>query len=310
MILSVSRRTDIPRFYFDWFINRLKAGFVLVRNPMNFHQVSRIELSPQTIDCIVFWTKNPRPMLDRLKELENYPYYIQFTINAYDETIERRLPPKVELIDTFKRLADQSSPLQMVWRYSPVLLTDVYTPAYHLEFFNQVCEQLKGYTHKCNLSFIDLYAKIQTKMGQLGITEPDENQKIYLAREFAKIAAQNNISLGACGNLNLEISGIEKSYCIDASLISQLTGRHFERRKDPAQRAECYCLPAVDIGTYDTCLNGCEYCYANHALSRAENNLRKFDPQSPLLCGSISDKDIITNRKVSLSGSRQGNLFS
>lgn len=310
MILSVSRRTDIPRFYFDWFINRLNAGFVLVRNPMNFHQVSRIELSPQTIDCIVFWSKNPAPMLNKLNQLKPYPYYIQFTINAYDSLIEKNLPPKTKLIETFQKLSDKAGSLNLVWRYSPVLLTEKYTVSYHLDFFASVCRALGGYTHKCNLSFIDMYPKIQARMIALGVTEPDEEQKNYMSAQFAKIAAESHIALGACGNLDLASAGIEKSYCIDAQLISQITGKKFDYKKDPNQRRDCYCMPSIDIGTYDTCLNGCQYCYANAAFSKAERNMQKYDPNSPLLCGTITDQDKISERKVGLLVPAQGELFT
>lgn len=309
MILSVSRRTDIPRFYFDWFLNRLEAGFVLVRNPMNFHQVSRIELSPQTIDFIVFWSKNPAPMLKKLHLLEPYPYYMQFTINAYDKLIEKNLPDKAELLNTFQQFSDLIGAERMIWRYSPVLLTQKYTPDYHIEFFKKLCQALKGYTKKCNLSFIDMYSKIKCRMAELGISEPDFEQKIYLANEFKKIANQNGIALGACGNLDLEAAKIDKSTCIDGNLIAKLIHKEAVIKKDLNQRNDCYCMPSVDIGTYDTCLNGCEYCYANHAFSKAKRNFDKHNPASPLLFGEITSEDKITLRKQESLFSAQGSLF-
>lgn len=298
MILSVSRRTDIPRFYFDWFLNRLKEGFVLVRNPMNYNQVSRIELSPDTIEFIVFWSKNPEPMIEKLDELKPYPFYIQFTINAYDDVIEENLPPKKDLIETFKRLSDKTSPKQILWRYSPVLLTSKYTPEYHIEFFTDVCEKLNGYTEKCNLSFIDIYAKIKKRMEEMKIREPDNEQKIYLANTFKNIAEANGIKLGACGNLDLGAAGIDKSQCIDGNLIAELLGLDFKGGKDLNQREDCYCAPSIDIGTYDTCLNGCTYCYANSAKSKAEKRFTEHDVNSPILCSQLTDKDKITERKM------------
>lgn len=298
MILSVSRRTDIPRFYFDWFLNRLKEGYVLVRNPMNFNQVSRIELSPETIEFIVFWSKNPEPMLDRLDELKPYPFYIQFTINAYDDVIEENLPSKKHLIETFKRLSDKTSPKQMQWRYSPVLLTSKYTPEYHIEFFKDICNQLNGYTEKCNFSFIDVYSKIKKRMIEMGISEPDCEQKKFLSNAFKNIAEENDIKLGACGNIDLEACGIEKSQCIDGNLIAELLGLGFDGGKDLNQREDCYCAPSIDIGTYDTCLNGCTYCYANSAKSKAEKRFEEHDVNSPILCSELTDKDKITDRKL------------
>lgn len=309
MILSVSRRTDIPRFYFNWFLNRLEEGYVLVRNPMNFHQVSRIELSPQTIEFIVFWSKNPAPMLKHLEKLEAYPYYIQFTINAYGKDVEENLPAKKQLIETFRELSDKIGAERMIWRYSPVLLSPTYTEQVQLDFFAEMCEALSGYTQKCNLSFIDMYSKIKAKMAAMKIVEPDLEQKIRLSQKFLQLAEEKGIRLGACGNLEPEAAGLEKSYCIDAQLISKISGKTFERKKDPNQRAECYCMPSIDIGAYDTCLNGCRYCYANRAFSKAENNLRRFDPNSPLLCGELGPDDKITERKITLEAVSQGELF-
>lgn len=170
MILSVSRRTDIPRFYFQWFLNRLKEGYVLVRNPLNFHQVSRIELTPKTIEFIVFWSKNPEPMLAHLEKLSPYPYYIQFTINAYGKDVEENLPEKKQLIETFRQLSDAIGVERMVWRYSPVLLSPTYTEKAQLDCFAEMCEALSGYTKKCNLSFIDMYSKILVKISTMKIS--------------------------------------------------------------------------------------------------------------------------------------------
>lgn len=309
MILSVSRRTDIPRFYFQWFLNRLKEGYVLVRNPLNFHQVSRIELTPKTIEFIVFWSKNPEPMLAHLEKLSPYPYYIQFTINAYGKDVEENLPEKKQLIETFRQLSDAIGVERMVWRYSPVLLSPTYTEKVQLDFFAEMCEALSGYTKKCNLSFIDMYSKIRAQMVAMKIVEPELEQKISLSQKFLQLAGAQDIRLGVCGNLEPEAAGLEKSCCIDAQLISKISGKTFKRKKDLNQRAECYCMPSVDIGAYDTCLNGCRYCYANHAFSKAENNLRRFNPDSPMLCGKLGPEDKVTERKINMEGTAQGELF-
>lgn len=137
MILSVSRRTDIPAFYSDWFFNRLDEGCVLVRNPMNIHQVSRIKLSPDVVDCIVFWSKNPRPILSQLAKLEKYPYYFHYTINAYGTDLEASLPPLSERVQTFRSLAEMIGPDRIIWRYDPIIVNDVYTVQFHIEQFGQ-----------------------------------------------------------------------------------------------------------------------------------------------------------------------------
>lgn len=159
MILSVSRRTDIPAFYSDWFFNRLQAGFVDVRNPMNIHQISRIKISPDVVDCIVFWTKNPKKMLDRLDELSGYNYYFQFTINPYDKQIEHYVPQKSEVIATFQALSMKIGPEKVIWRYDPILLTNKIDVNYHIKYFNELAKRLNGYTNRCVISFVDLYKK-------------------------------------------------------------------------------------------------------------------------------------------------------
>ncbi len=140
MILSASRRTDIPAFYSEWFFNRIKEGYLLVRNPMNIHQVNRINLSPQLVDCIVFWTKNPKPMLKRLDELKNYKYYFQFTLNSYDKTIEPNVPLKKDLIETFIKMSNLVGKEKLIWRYDPILLTNVFTKEYHYKWFEKLAQ--------------------------------------------------------------------------------------------------------------------------------------------------------------------------
>lgn len=160
MILSVSRRTDIPNYYPEWFFNRIKEGFVYVRNPMNPRQISRIDISPDVVDCIVFWTKNPEPMLERLNELSDYRYYFQFTLTGYGRDIEPGIPHKKEkMIPVFKDLADRIGKQRVIWRYDPIMFTSTYTPEYHLKAFEQIASALNGYTEKCVISFVDFYSK-------------------------------------------------------------------------------------------------------------------------------------------------------
>jgi len=159
MIISVSRRTDIPAFYSDWFFKRLEEGFVLVRNPMNPQQVSKVSLSKAVVDCFVFWTKNPKSMLEKLPLLAGYDYYFQFTLNPYDQEIEVNLPKKAEIIKTFIELSNLIGKDRVIWRYDPILLTDKITIGDHLEYFNILAGQLGDYTRKCVISFLDQYQK-------------------------------------------------------------------------------------------------------------------------------------------------------
>ena len=309
MIISASRRTDIPRFYFDWFLNRLKSGFVLVRNPMNFHQVSRIPLSPEVVDCIVFWTKNPEPMLGKLDHLKNYPYYVQFTVNPYGPEMECALPPKERLVETFRRLADRTGARQTVWRYSPVLLSRTYPPEAHLEFFTKTAEALRGYTEQCKLSFLDLYPKIRTRMAAHGIFTLAEEAQTDLARKLAEIGRKNGIEVSACGTPGLAAAGIPQAKCIDGALVSRITGWRLRLKRDTGQRDDCYCVKSVDIGAYDTCGNGCRYCYANASDGAVERNRAGYDPAAPMLCGTLLPEDRVAQRAAKSDRCRQVSLF-
>ena len=149
MILSASRRTDIPNYYSEWFYNRIKDGYLYVRNPMNAHQISKIALSPEVVDCIVFWTKNPEPMFSRLEELDAYQYYFQFTLTGFGSDMERNVPHKKEhMIPIFQKLAGKIGREKVIWRYDPIIFTDKYTPEYHLKAFGQIAGELHGYTSK------------------------------------------------------------------------------------------------------------------------------------------------------------------
>ncbi|QQO08880.1 DUF1848 domain-containing protein [Breznakiella homolactica] len=298
MILSVSRRTDIPRFYFDWFLRRLREGYALVRNPMNRRQVSRVSLSPETIDCIAFWTKNPEPMFPELTALDPYPYFIQFTVNAYGEDIEGGLPKKARLLDTFRKLSGTIGAERTVWRYSPVLLGRGYTPDHHRTYFEKFARHLEGRTELCRISFLDLYAKITPRMNAMGITDVPEQEKLRLVQDFAEIGKAHGISLGGCGNLDLAAAGLKPLGCIDAALVSRVSGRSISPGKDPGQRTECYCVPSVDIGSYNTCRNGCVYCYANHSHDSASDKAGTYDPDSPMLCDYPRPDDRITERRL------------
>lgn len=307
MILSVSRRTDIPSYYSEWFLNRIKGGFVYVRNPMNPHQVSRVDLSPEVVDCIVFWTKNPKPMIGRLEELAGYDYYFQFTLTGYGKDVERNLPDKREvLIPVFQELSAKIGKERVIWRYDPVIFTRRYTPEYHLKAFGQIAASLQGYTEKCVISFVDLYAKIKRGMATLGAFELEEEKLMGFAKEISKIARENGMAAGSCAeSMDLAQCGIEHNSCIDKALIEKITGCRLKAGKDRNQRPECGCVESVEIGTYNTCKNGCIYCYANDNEENIAKSCSVYDPESPILCGLLNEKDRITERKVNSLKERQ-----
>ena len=300
MILSVSRRTDIPSYYSDWFFNRIKEGFVYVRNPMNPHQVSKIVLTPEVVDCIVFWTKNPKPMLKRLDELKEYNYYFQFTLTGYRRDIESNIPHKKDkMIPTFQELSERIGAEKVIWRYDPILFTDKYTPEYHLKAFEQIATALKGYTEKCVISFVDEYTKTKRNMEAIGVFELKPPQLQTFAKKIAEIARSNGMKIASCAeSIDLEACGITRNSCIDKELIERIIGCRLNVNKDKNQRPTCGCVESVEIGTYNTCKNGCKYCYANYSAESVLKNCSKYDPQSPILCGVLGKYDKITERKA------------
>ena len=300
MILSVSRRTDIPNYYSQWFYNRIKEGFVYVRNPMNTHQVSRIEITPDVVDCIVFWTKNPEPMMERLEELSAYHYYFQFTLTGYGRDMEPGIPHKREkMIPVFQALSDRIGKEKVIWRYDPIIFSQRYTQEYHLKAFEQIAMALKGFTEKCVISFVDEYAKNRKNMELLGAYEMDRYQLPEFAKKISQIAKRNGMDTGSCAeSIDLAECGIKHNCCIDKELIEKIIGGRIKAGKDRNQRPECGCMESVEIGAYHTCKNGCKYCYANSSAENVARNCSKYDPTSPILCGAIAENDRITQRRV------------
>lgn len=300
MIISASRRTDIPAFYSDWLFNRLKEGFAYVRNPMNIHQVSEINLSPDVVDCIVFWTKNPKPMLDRLDELSDYHYYFQFTLNPYTVDVETDVPNKGrEVINTFIHLSDKIGANKVIWRYDPILLSEKYSLDYHSKYFEKLAQDLKGSFSKCVVSFIDIYKKNAKLCAENGLSKLDNTQMYAIAEQIADIAQKYNFSVASCAEgVNLNNFGIEHNSCIDKVLIEQIIGEKIAVQKDKTQREECGCVESIDIGSYNTCIHGCKYCYANYSMDTVKLNYSSYDSKSPILCGTLSNEDKITKRVV------------
>jgi len=300
MILSVSRRTDIPSYYSEWFFNRIKEGYLYVRNPLNAHQVSKIKITPDVVDCIVFWTKNPKPMLERLDELKEYPFYFQFTLTCYGKDVEENVPHKKEImIPVFQELSEKIGAKRVVWRYDPILFNDTYTKEYHLKAFEQIAGALKGYTEKCVISFVDDYAKISKNMAALNIRQLPKDELIEFARALSCIAKENGMQIASCAEtIDLEECGIEHNSCIDKKLVEEIIGCKIKTSKDKNQRKECGCVESMEVGTYNTCLNGCKYCYANYSKESVVGNYKAYDVNSPILCGQLMEGDKVTERAV------------
>lgn len=300
MIVSASRRTDIPTYYSEWLFNRLKEEYVLVRNPMNIHQVSRISLSPGVVDGIVFWTKNPAPMLKRLGELEKYHYYFQFTLTAYGPEVETGLPSKNKVvIPAFQQLSKEIGRERVVWRYDPIFLNETYTVEYHCRYFRFLASKLAPYTEKCTVSFIDLYKKTERNIKPLHISTVGPEHQEELLIKFVEIAKEWGISIDTCAEVwDFSRLGVGHAHCVDRERLERIGQYRLTVEKDKNQRQECGCVSSIDIGAYNTCKNGCLYCYANFSGKMVNNNCEKHDPGSPLLFGELGEGDIVSEKQV------------
>lgn len=294
MILSVSRRTDIPAFFGEWFVNRLNEGFVCVRNPFNKNMVSKIKLNPAEIDCIVFWTKDATNFINYLEKIDKlgYKYYFQYTITPYDKEIEPNLKEKNIIIDNFIELSKKLGKEKVVWRYDPILITKNISLDWHIKQFENLCKKLSGYTNKVVVSFLDEYKKLdKSKFRTLTFEEIQQ-----IGKAFAKIASGYGLTIQTCAE-NIDIEGVVKGACIDKALIEQICGHQLNIKKDKTQREACLCSQSVDIGEYDTCCHFCEYCYANNNKLNIKNKLKRHNINSPLLVGNILPTDKIYERK-------------
>lgn len=296
MIISASRRTDIPCFYSEWFIKRLQASYVLTRNPMNYSQVSRVSLSEEVVDCIVFWTKDAGNILDKLKYIDElgYKYFFQYTITPYGLDLERNLRPKEQIIENFQLLSCLLGKHRVLWRYDPIIVNENYTVDYHKESFEKMCESLSAYTDRVTISFVDLYAKLRLK----GIQEIPSEIIEVLAEAIGATARKHNIAVqSCCENYDLARFNIRQGGCIDLSVIEKVCGYKLNLKPDKGQRKNCNCVESVDIGAYNTCLNGCLYCYANFNEETVKANYKSHNTSAEFLLGERKATDNIYDRK-------------
>ncbi|MCL2513679.1 MAG: DUF1848 domain-containing protein [Oscillospiraceae bacterium] len=282
MVLSASRRTDIPAFYPEWLMNRLRAGYVCARNPFNPSQVRKIEFSPELIDCIVFWTKDLARLLPFLDEIDAmcYKYYFQFTLTPYGRQIERNLRPKGEIIRTFTALGKRLGRDRVFWRYDPIILNENLSVDCHINNFTDLCEQLYEYANSVTISFVDLYKKIESPL----IREITDGEIAEISAAFSKIAAEYGLPVKACcEKTDLSPCGIYPASCIDRETAEKLCGHKINAEPDKNQRPGCGCAERVDIGAYNTCGNGCVYCYANYSRASVEKNILRHNPLGDFL---------------------------
>lgn len=292
MIINTGQRTDIPAFYADWFANRLKEGFVCVRNPYNPNQVSRYRLDPEVVDCIAFCTKNPAPMFPYMDLLKDYGQYWYVTITPYAKDIEPNVPDKHKLLEDFKELSKIVGINSIGWRYDPILLSDRYTKEYHLRAFEQMAKALEGYTNTVVISFVDLYPKVVKNFPE--VRKVTKTDRLELGEAIIKIAADCGMTVKPCAEGDeLAQFGADCSGCMKISDYEAAIGSRLNAPKTKGARAECACYLSCDIGAYNTCLHLCRYCYANAEPEIVMRQNKMHEPSSPLLIGHLTDDDII-----------------
>jgi len=286
MIISASRRTDIPAFYGEWFLGRLGRGFCLVPNPFNTRQVARVSLLREDVDAFVFWTRDPRPFTMALDELDgrDYPYVVLFTLTGYGSPLEPHAPPVLEALAAFRELSDRIGPGRVVWRYDPLVLGPGLGPPAHLRRFNELARELEGSTSRVIVSMVDLYRKTLRRLAALDggsgfIVDPARDPKLdELVAGMATAARAHGMDLVTCAEENdFTTSGARPGACVDGDALHRLFGVRVAGT-DRGQRRHCRCAPSRDIGMTDSCLHGCAYCYATRSHELAVRRHALHDP--------------------------------
>ncbi|WP_417841957.1 DUF1848 domain-containing protein [Terasakiella sp.] len=299
-IVSISRRTDIAAFYSDWFINRVHAGFVKTRNPFNPNQIREISLHPEDVDCFIFWTRNPAPLFPHLDMLEkrSFASYFHMTITGYPREIENSTPSLEQAINHFKTLSQKVGPDRVIWRYDPILLSNVTPIQYHIDTFDKIAHALQGHTHTVMFALTDFYAKTERNLKKVNalvyqdIAQQEDDLNRVLAA-LSTIARSCGLSLKSCAQeQDWRAFSIEHGKCIDDDLIRKISKTDQHWRKDKSQRKACGCVQSVDIGAYNSCLHGCQYCYATYNNAQAKDAYRQHDPQSPFLLERSATKNV------------------
>ena len=295
MIINTGARTDTAQWYTTWLLRRFEEGYVCVRNPLFPQKVSRYELDPSVVDCVEFCSKNYAPLLPRLHEITSrFNTHFHYTITAYGPDIEPEVPDPRESVETLYELERQVGARRICWRYDPVLLADDYTVERHLQTFAWLAERLAGHVDRCIFSFVEMYQKLERNFPELRPIGPADRDR--LAAGLGAVAAKHNLPIQTCGNNGLWPQyGIGTSACTTLEMLGTANGVEFKKLKHKGQRAGCGCFESRDVGAYDSCPNGCRYCYANRNHAKAlDNYLHAHDPQSPLLLGHVHEDDEVS----------------
>ncbi|MEN6356663.1 MAG: DUF1848 domain-containing protein [Armatimonadota bacterium] len=284
-VISVSRRTDIPAFYSEWFVNCIRDGYLRWINPFS-RLVHRISLRPEDVIAFVFWSKNYAPLLPYLDELDasGYRMLFHFTINGLPKVFEPRVPDATAMVKCAHSLSRRYGADTVLWRYDPVLISSITDRHYHLDRFRTICAAMEGAVKRCYFSFAVFHHKVKRNAAALhketGIALQDiaVADRVDMANLLADIASEHGIKMLSCCGDYLVGGKIKNAHCTDAALLHRLYPERTRRLIEAPTREGCGCCECTYIGMYDTCAHGCVYCYAN---SRAQTALRRYERHDP-----------------------------
>ena len=290
MIINTGQRTDIPAFFSQWFANRLKAGFVLVRNPYNPKSVIRYRLTPDVVDLVGFCTKNPAPMLPYMDLLEPFGQWWYVTITPYGKDIEPNVPDKLDVLESFRQLSKIVGADRMGWRYDPIFISPEWPAERHIKAFEYMARTLEGYTHTAVISFIDIYEKTRKNFPEVQSVPGDE--RLRLGKAFVEIASRYGMTVRPCAEgTALARFGADCSGCMTVAMYEKALRKNLIVPRFAPARKECACYLGCDIGAYNTCGHLCRYCYANYDAATVRHNMKLHDLESPLLIGHLLPDD-------------------
>ena len=292
MIISASRRTDIPAFHSEWFFNRLREGYSIVTHHSASGIYHRVPLTPDVVDCIVFRTKNPAPMLIRLDELRDHNYLFNITMNPYGREMETNLPGLHDRVQVYKKLANKIGPLRMIWRYDPIFLSPKYDMYFHRRAFEYLCRELQGTSYKCMIGFIIHHGFVARRIDALDVKRRENDDILALGEMLGEIAGRYGHKIETCAtDIDLDEYGITHGACVERKQIEEIVGYGFDKVKEKYLRPHCNCMESVDIGHYSTCDNGCLYCYAT-----PEKTNMSVDPLSPSIDPGFDTRKISADK--------------
>lgn len=311
MIINTGSRTDTVQYYTEWLMKRFEEGFVYSRNPMFPNKVIRYELNPKVVDCIVFCSKNYEPILPYIKTItDKFNTYFYYTITAYGKDVEPNVPDIDESIETLIKLSSLVGRQRIAWRYDPILLTEKYTKNRHYKTFNYIAQKLSPHIDRCIFSFVEMYKKLKANMPEIILLT--EKDKIEIAKNIGAISKKYNMKIQTCATKEeYEQYGILTSGCMTAEILGNANNIKYKKLKHTGNRKNCNCIENRNIGDYDTCPNGCKYCYANQNPEIALANYKKHNPNSPLILGDLLNTDEIQsgNQKSFIIKCEQKKLF-